>query len=98
MGEEIEFFQQRRREAKERKRRSLEKAESMWGDYARAAELGGYFLVASAPGHWLVRRQSSGKLAAQFWPSARKWQRAKNGKVKRGSPEKFMELLERGVF
>jgi hypothetical protein len=98
MGEMIEYWQQQKREIKEKRRATLEKAEDRWGEFAYAAERGGYYLVNSTPAHWPVKRIRNDKVVAQYWPSANKWQSAKTGKIKRGSPEKFIELLERGVF
>ena len=64
--------------------------------YEQAASAGGYGIQIVTEGHWLVTK--NGRPIVQYWPGADKWQSVKTGKTKKGPPEKFREVLARGVL
>ena len=95
-NETTEMWREHREEKAARRRLELQKAEAEMDVTRACAAKGGYEIVVSTDTHWIVKK--SGRVVAQYWPSANKWQVSRTSKIVRGTRDKFREHLSRGNF
>lgn len=79
---------------KESREDALLAAQSEWGDYVEAAQIGGYTIRIMSERHWNVYKNV--RAVAQYWPSANKWQILKGGVVRHGSRDEFRRTMKEG--